>query len=338
MGKILVTGGAGFIGSHTCIALMRAGYSVVIVDNLSHSKVESLARIQMITGRTPHFYKADIRDMDSMRQIFIDHPIDGVMHFAGLKMAEESVAQPLAYYQNHVYGILQLLHVMDEFHCRKLVFSSSAAVYGTGNAQPYQEDMKMDAINPYGHTKAMAEQILMDLCQADPAWSVAALRYCNPAGAHESGLLGEEPGKKPADLMSALALTAMGKMDALPLYGNDYNTPDGTGIHDYIHVMDLAEGHMAAWAQYTAKQNGFRAFHLGTGKGYSVLEVVRAYEAACGKKIPLRIEQRRSGDAAVSCVDVTRARNELKWTAAFDLAQMCADSWRFIRQNPRGLE
>lgn len=338
MGKILVTGATGFIGSHTCVALMHAGYHVVAVDNLSRSKVESLARIQMITGIAPRFYKADVCDTEAMQQIFTDHVIDCVIHFAGLKDVAESVQQPLAYYQNNVYGLLQLLHVMQRNRCKSLVFSSSATVYGAGEAAPYKEDMKTGAVNPYGQTKLMGEQILKDLCATDPEWSVAALRYFNPIGAHESGLLGEDPSGIPGNLVPCITRTVMGKERALSVYGNDYGTPDGTGIRDYIHVMDLAEGHTAALREYTARHKGFRTFNLGTGKGSSVLEVIAAYEAACGKKIPISMEARRSGDVAVSYADVTRAREELKWTASADLEQMCADSWRFVRQNPRGME
>lgn len=338
MGKILVTGGTGYIGSHTCVALIRAGYQVVAADNLSHSKVESLARIQMITGKTPYFYQADVRDADAMRQIFMDHRIDGVIHFAGLKAVAESVELPLMYYENNVYGTLQLLRVMKEASCKKLVFSSSATVYGAGNIAPYSEDMETGAVNPYGQTKLMIEQILHDICKADSEWSIAALRYFNPIGAHESGLLGEDPSGIPTNLVPCIARTAKGKQKALAVYGTDYNTPDGTGVRDYVHVMDIAEGHIAALAEYTETRRGFRTFNLGTGKGHSVLEVVRAYEEVCGKKIPLHTEPRRSGDVAVSYADVTRAQKELKWTAEADLSRMCADSWRFICQNPRGLE
>ncbi|MBQ8688552.1 MAG: UDP-glucose 4-epimerase GalE [Ruminococcus sp.] len=338
MGKILVTGGTGFIGSHTCVALIRAGYQVVVADNLSHSKVESLARIQMITGKTPRFYQADMRDAEALRQVFLDHQIDGVIHFAGLKAVAESVEQPLAYYENNVYGTLQLLRVMEEYGCKKLVFSSSATVYGAENTAPYRENMETSAVNPYGQTKLMIEQILEDICQADDSWSIAALRYFNPIGAHESGLLGEDPSGIPTNLVPCIARTVMGKQNALPVYGKDYDTPDGTGIRDYVHVMDLAEGHIAALAEYTAKRTGFRTFNLGTGKGYSVLEVVQTYEKVCGKRIPLHTEARRNGDVAVSYADVTRAKEELKWEATAGLSRMCADSWRFICQNPRGLK
>ncbi|MBQ8513888.1 MAG: UDP-glucose 4-epimerase GalE [Ruminococcus sp.] len=338
MGKILVTGATGYIGSHTCVALMRAGYRVLAVDNLSRSKVASLARIQMITGIAPRFYNVDVCDEEEMNWIFRDHLIDCVIHFAGLKDVEESVRQPLDYYHNNVYGLLQLLHVMQRNRCKSLVFSSSATVYGAGETAPYKEDMKTSAVNPYGQTKLMGEQILRDLCATDPEWSVAALRYFNPIGAHESGLLGEDPSGVPGNLVPCIARAATGQTQALSVYGSDYDTPDGTGIRDYIHVMDVAEGHIAALREYTARHRGFRTFNLGTGKGSSVLEVVAAYEAACGKKIPLSMEARRSGDVAVSYADVTRAREELNWTASADLERMCADSWRFVCQNPRGLE
>lgn len=336
MGKILVTGGTGFIGSHTCIALLCAGYQIVVSDNLSRSSVESLARIQLITGTSPRFYNADVRDDAAMEQIFLDHDIDCVIHFAGLKAVSESVAKPLDYYNNNIYGTMQLLRTMDKTRCKRIVFSSSATVYGEKSSAPYKEDSAIEAVNPYGQTKVMTEQILMDMCNADPEWSVAALRYFNPAGAHESGLLGEAPFGTPSNLFPRLAMASLAKKSTMHIYGTDYSTDDGTAVRDYIHVMDIAEGHIAALKKYSEKQTGFRAFNLGTGKGYSVYEVIRTYEEVSGRKLLLHKEPRRCGDTAVSYADVSRAKNELLWTAKADLRKMCEDSWRFTSRNPRG--
>lgn len=336
MGKILVTGGTGFIGSHTCIALLCAGYNIVVSDNLSRSSVESLARIQMITGTSPRFYNADVRDEAAMEQIFLDHEIDCVIHFAGLKAVSESVAMPLNYYNNNVYGTLQLLNVMNKATCKRIIFSSSATVYGGNASAPYNEDSPIEAINPYGQTKVMTEQILRDICISDPEWSVAALRYFNPAGAHESGLLGEAPFGTPSNLFPRLAIAALSRKNVMHIYGTDYSTPDGTAVRDYIHVMDVAEGHVAALKKYSEKQNGFRTFNLGTGNGHSVYEVIHTYEEICGKKLQLHKEPRRCGDTAVSFAEVSRAKKELLWTAKADLRKMCEDSWRFASRNPRG--
>ncbi|MBQ8724793.1 MAG: UDP-glucose 4-epimerase GalE [Oscillospiraceae bacterium] len=336
MGKILVTGGTGFIGSHTCVALLCAGYQIVVSDNLSRSKVESLARIQMITGTSPRFYNADVRDKNAMEQIFLDHDIDCVIHFAGLKAVSESVAQPLAYYNNNIYGTMQLLDVMNRAGCKRMVFSSSATVYGEKSSAPYSEDSAIEAVNPYGHTKVMTEQLLRDICSADPEWSVAALRYFNPAGAHESGLLGEAPFGAPTNLFPRLAMAALAKKNVMHIYGTNYSTADGTAVRDYIHVMDIADGHVAALKRYSEKQNGFRAFNLGTGKGHSVYEVIRAYEEISGRKLQLHKEPRRCGDTAVSYAEVSRAEKELAWKAKADLRKMCEDSWRFASRNPRG--
>lgn len=336
MGKILVTGGTGFIGSHTCVALINAGYQIVLVDNLCNSKVESIARIELITGKHARFYKTDLRDAEGMQQIFEDNKIDAVIHFAGLKAVGESVEKPLEYYENNIEGTLVLLQTMQKYHCKELVFSSSATVYGCQNPAPYQEDMPTSATNPYGYTKVMIEQILRDLCVSDPEFSVVALRYFNPIGAHESGLLGEDPNGIPNNLVPYVAQVAVGKLDHLNVYGNDYDTPDGTGVRDYIHVMDLAQGHVAA-LDYGAKHCGFEAVNLGTGNGSSVLEVVKAYEEACGREIPVEITERRAGDIAISYADASKAKELLGWEAASDLKQMCADSWRFTQQNPEGL-
>lgn len=336
MGKILVTGGTGFIGSHTCVALINAGYQVVIMDNLSNSKVEAIARIELITGKHVRFYRTDMRDEEGMRQIFEDNKIDAVIHFAGLKAVGESVEKPLEYYQNNIGGTLSLLRVMKEYQCNVMIFSSSATVYGCQNPVPYQEEMPTSATNPYGYTKVMIEQILRDVCVANPKFSAVALRYFNPIGAHESGLLGEDPNGIPNNLVPYVAQVAVGKLDHLNVYGDDYDTSDGTGVRDYIHVMDLAGGHVAALA-YGAERSGFEAVNLGTGKGSSVLEVVKAYEKACGKKIPVEITDRRAGDIATSYADPGKAKVLLGWEATADLEKMCADSWRFTRQNPEGL-
>lgn len=336
MGKILVTGGTGFIGSHTCVALINAGYQVVIMDNLSNSKVEAVARIEMITGRHVRFYRTDLLDEEGMHQIFEDNKIDAVIHFAGLKAVGESVEKPLAYYENNISGTLTLLRVMREYHCREMIFSSSATVYGSQNPVPYKEEMPTSATNPYGYTKVMIEQILRDVCTADPSFTAVALRYFNPIGAHISGLLGENPNGIPNNLVPYVAQVAVGKLDCVQVYGDDYDTPDGTGVRDYIHVMDLAEGHVAALA-YGASHDGFEAVNLGTGRGSTVLDVVHAYEKACGKNIPVEFTARRAGDVAASYADVTKAKELLGWTASADLQQMCDDSWRFTLQNPNGL-
>ncbi len=336
MGKILVTGGTGFIGSHTCVSLVQAGYQVVVMDNLSNSKVESIARIELITGKHLRFYRTDMRDEDGMRQIFTDNKIDAVIHFAGLKAVGESVEKPLDYYQNNINGTLSLLKVMLEFGCHCMIFSSSATVYGCQNPVPYREDMPTSATNPYGYTKVMIEQVLQDVCVANPQFSAVALRYFNPIGAHESGLLGENPNGVPNNLVPYVAQVAVGKLKQLNVFGNDYDTPDGTGVRDYIHVMDLAYGHVSALG-YGMENCGFEAINLGTGKGSSVLEVVHAYEKACGKKIPIQIAERRAGDIAVSYADSEKAKELLGWQAAANLEKMCRDSWGFTQKNPNGM-
>lgn len=332
MGEILVTGGAGFIGTHTCIALLQAGYSVVILDNLCNAKQESILHVQEITGTSIPFYQMDIRDADGLRMLFQTHHISAVLHFAGLKAVGESVQQPLRYYQNNVGGMMQLLQVMQEAACRTLIFSSSATVYGTQHTAPYAETlMPLSASNPYGETKIISEQLLQSLCQADASWHVTALRYFNPIGAHESGLLGESPHGIPSNIVPYLALVASGQLPFFRVYGNDYDTPDGTGIRDYVHVMDLAEGHVSA-LQYGLQHSGFSVFNLGTGNGSSVLELVNTYAAVSGNEIPIQICPRRAGDVAVSYADVTKAKAVLGWTAKRSLQQMCADSWRFIQK------
>lgn len=332
MGEILVTGGAGFIGTHTCIALLQTGYSVVILDNLCNAKQESILHVQEITGSSIPFYQMDIRDADSLRMLFQTNHISAVLHFAGLKAVGESVQQPLRYYQNNIGGMMQLLQVMQETDCRTLIFSSSATVYGTQHAAPYAETlMPLSASNPYGETKIISEQLLQSLCHADADWHVTALRYFNPIGAHESGLLGESPHGIPSNIAPYLALVASGQLPFFRVYGNDYDTPDGTGIRDYVHVMDLAEGHVSA-LQYSLQHNGFSVFNLGTGNGSSVLELAKTYAAVSGKEIPIQICPRRAGDVAVSYADVTKAKNVLGWTAKRSLQQMCTDSWRFIQK------
>ncbi len=336
MGKILVTGGAGFIGSHTCVELLNAGYEVVVVDNLCNSKKESIKRIEQITGKSVKFYEADILNMDALARIFETNEIDAVIHFAGLKAVGESVAKPLEYYQNNISGTINLLIVMNYYQCRKMVFSSSATVYGVNNKAPYTEDMPTSATNPYGYTKVMIEQILHDLTNADEEGAVVALRYFNPIGAHSSGLIGEDPNGIPNNLVPYIAQVASGRLEKLNVFGNDYDTPDGTGVRDYIHVVDLAKGHLSA-LKYALENNGFTAVNLGTGKGSSVLDVVKSYEKACKKEIPVKICDRRPGDIATSYADTSLAKKLFGWEAELGLDDMCRDSWNFTVKNPNGL-
>ncbi len=336
MGKILITGGAGFIGSHACVEFLEAGFSIVVMDNLSNSKEESIRRIEKITGKTVDFYKADIRDKEATRRIFQEQEIDAVVHFAGLKAVGESVAKPLEYYENNIGGTFVLLEVMREYGCKKIVFSSSATVYGMNNPVPYVEDMPTSATNPYGYTKVMIEQILHDLCIADPEFHVVALRYFNPIGAHKSGLIGEDPNGIPNNLLPYIGQVAVGKLQQLAVFGDDYDTPDGTGVRDYIHVVDLAKGHVLA-VNYAKDHAGFMPINLGTGNGISVLEMVHAYEKACGKPLNYRIAERRPGDIASSYANASRAKELLNWEAHETLETMCEDSWRFMQQNPNGL-
>ena len=336
MGNILVTGGAGFIGSHTCVEFLEAGYGIVVVDNLSNAKEESIRRIEKITGKSFPFYKADVRDADALRKIFAEQDISAVVHFAGLKAVGESVEKPLEYYENNLNGTFVLLSAMREAGCKTMVFSSSATVYGMHNPVPYVEDMPTSATNPYGYTKVMIEQILHDICHADPEFRVIALRYFNPIGAHKSGLIGEDPNGIPNNLLPYIGQVAVGKLQQLSVFGDDYDTPDGTGVRDYIHVVDLAKGHVCALA-YAAEHTGFLPINLGTGNGVSVLEMVHAYEKACGHAISYRIAPRRAGDIASSYADASRAKELLGWEAKETLASMCEDSWRFMQQNPNGL-
>lgn len=337
MSKILVTGGSGFIGSHTCVELLANNYEIIIVDNLSNSKKAAVERIEKISSKRVTFYEADICDYNAMTAIFSENDISAVIHFAGLKAVGESVQKPLEYYTNNIYGTLVLLRVMRENNCKRIVFSSSATVYGMNNKAPYTEDMPTSATNPYGYTKVMIEQILRDCCTADKDFSVVALRYFNPIGAHKNGLIGEDPNGIPNNLVPYIAQVAIGKLAQLSVFGDDYDTPDGTGVRDYIHVVDLAAGHVCA-IDYAMKNTGFEAVNLGTGNGSSVLEVVAAYEKACGKPINKRIAPRRSGDIATCYADASKAKNLFGWEAKSDIFEMCADSWNFTQLNPNGIE
>ena len=329
---ILVTGGTGYIGSHTVVELQQSGYEVVIVDNLINSKVDALDKIAAITGVKPKFYEADVCDRDALVKIFTENKIDAVIHFAGLKAVGESVRKPWEYYSNNIVGTLVLLDVMKEYGCKQFVFSSSATVYGANNIAPYTEDMPTSATNPYGQTKFMQEIMLKDIAFANPDMGVALLRYFNPIGAHDSGLLGEDPNGIPNNLMPYICKVAVGKLPQLNVFGNDYDTPDGTGVRDYIHVVDLAKGHLAA-LRYLEKQSGVLTVNLGTGKGSSVLDIVKAFEAASGVKIPYVIADRRPGDIATCYASTGKAEELLGWTAEKTLEEMCRDSWNFISKN-----
>ena len=335
---ILVTGGAGYIGSHTCVELLQAGHTVVVADNLSNSKIEALHRVEELTGKAVPFYQVDLLDRQGLERIFAEQPIGAVIHFAALKAPGESVEQPLRYYHNNLTGTLHLCQVMQAASVRKIVFSSSATVYGQNNPPPLREDMPFGlAINPYGWTKLMMEQILQDVYTADPGWNIALLRYFNPVGAHPSGRMGEDPNGIPTNLMPFIAQVAIGRRAELNVFGNDYPTPDGTCIRDFIHVVDLARGHLQA-LQKLADQPGVVIYNLGTGRGYSVLEVVQAFSQACGKPIPYRIVGRRPGDLPVSYSDPSKAERELGWKAVRGLTEMCTDSWRWQSLNPNGYD
>lgn len=338
MSTVLVTGGAGFIGSHTSVELLNAGYDIIILDNFVNSKPESLKRIKELTGKDFKFYQADIRDEEAMTKVFAENKIDAVIHFAGLKSVPQSVKEPLNYYDNNIAGTVCLCRVMDKAGCKKLVFSSSATVYGSKNPSPLREDMPTGGtMNPYGTTKYFIEQILQDLCISDSEWGVSILRYFNPIGAHKSGRIGEDPNGIPGNLMPYITQVAIGKLECLNVCGNDYPTPDGTGVRDYIHVVDLALGHIKALDRLL-KVKGCEVYNLGTGKGYSVLDVVKAFEKASGIKINYRIAPRRAGDVACCYADATKAKEVLGWQAQYDIDDMCADSWRWQSQNPNGLE
>ncbi len=332
---VLVTGGAGYIGSHTCVELLEAGYRVVVVDNLSNSSPEALRRVQEITGRELDFVETDIRDDAAMATVFDSYPVDSVIHFAGLKAVGESVERPLAYYDNNVGGTVTLLEVMADKGVKKIVFSSSATVYGDPASLPIREDFPLSATNPYGRSKLFIEEILRDLHCADPAWDIGILRYFNPVGAHPSGRIGEDPAGIPNNLMPYIAQVAVGKLERLSVFGGDYPTPDGTGVRDYIHVVDLARGHLAALARLDERP-GCVTYNLGTGTGYSVLDMVKAFERASGREVPYQVVERRPGDIAACWADPSLARRELGWEAQHDLQAMCEDTWRWQSANPEG--
>ncbi|MBI5014315.1 MAG: UDP-glucose 4-epimerase GalE [Deltaproteobacteria bacterium] len=333
--RILVTGGAGYIGSHTCVELLRAGHDVVVVDNLSNSREEALRRTEELGGRPLRFHRIDLRDRGGLSEVFRASPVEAVIHFAGLKAVGESVSQPLRYYENNVTGSLALFETMAEHGVKTLVFSSSATVYGDPSSVPIREGFPLGPTNPYGRTKWMIEEILRDLYVADPSWRVALLRYFNPVGAHPSGRIGEDPRGIPNNLLPFIAQVAVGRREHLSVFGADYPTPDGTGVRDYIHVVDLALGHLRA-LERLGRAPGLVTLNLGTGQGVSVLEMVAAFEKASGRRVPYRIVGRRPGDIAVCYADPTRARGELGWSAARDLDEMCADAWRWQAANPEG--
>lgn len=334
---ILVVGGAGYIGSHTCVQLLSAGYDVVVVDNLSNSNRLSLERVTQISGRAFPFVEADIRDKSAMQAVFKEYKIEAVIHFAGLKAVGESVEKPLLYYDNNVNGSMVLFEVMAEAGVKNIVFSSSATVYGDPKTVPIKEDFPLSVTNPYGRTKLMIEDILRDVHKADHAWRIALLRYFNPIGAHESGLIGENPNGIPNNLLPYVSQVAVGHLEKLNVWGDDYATPDGTGVRDYIHVVDLADGHIAA-LQYLSKHTGLEAINLGTGNGYSVLEVVKTFSEVSGKPVPYQIHPRRAGDIASCYADTDYAKQLIGWEAKRDLKIMCADAWRWQSQNPQGYE
>ena len=334
--RILVTGGAGFIGSHTCVELLEAGYDVVVLDNLSNSSEKSLERVEEITGKKVTFYKADILDEIALNKVFEMEKIDAVIHFAGLKAVGESVQKPLEYYQNNIAGTLILTDVMRKHGVKNIIFSSSATVYGNPEFIPITEECpKGTCTNPYGWTKSMLEQILTDIQNADKEWNVILLRYFNPIGAHKSGLMGENPNGIPNNLMPYITQVAVGKLKELGVFGNDYDTPDGTGVRDYIHVVDLAIGHVKALKKIEERA-GLCVYNLGTGVGYSVLDIVKNFEEATGVKIPYQIKERRAGDVATCYSDATKAKEELGWVAERGIKEMCEDSWRWQSNNPNG--
>lgn len=335
--KILVTGGAGYIGSHTCLELLEAGNEVTVIDNLSNSSVESLARVEKLTGKNIEFYKADIRDIGAMREIMKSDSFYAVIHFAGLKAVGESVSIPAEYYDNNVNGTLVLCRAMKEAGLKRIIFSSSATVYGDPATVPVTEHFPLAATNPYGRTKLFIEEILKDISASDPEWKIVLLRYFNPIGAHKSGLIGESPGGIPNNLMPYITQVAVGKRPELQVFGSDYATHDGTGVRDYIHVVDLAKGHLAA-LNNLEQVHCTDIFNLGTGKGYSVLDVVHAFENASGVKIIYRITDRRPGDIAVCYADPSKAEKVLGWKAERDINDMCSDSWRWQSMNPEGYQ
>jgi len=335
--KILVTGGAGYIGSHTCLLLLEAGYDVVVVDNLSNSSLESLTRVEQLTDKQIRFYKVDVTNFKALSQVFTEHQFHSVVHFAGLKAVGESAQIPLTYYEQNVFGSINLLKVMNIYDCKRIVFSSSATVYGDPASVPIDESFPLSATNPYGRTKLFIEEILRDQVVADKAWQVVLLRYFNPIGAHESGQIGEDPQGIPNNLMPFISQVAVGKREKLSIFGDDYPTPDGTGIRDYIHVMDLSEAHLKAVQKITSF-NGVTTLNLGTGQGYSVLDIVKAFEKYTEKKINYQIVPRRSGDIAECWADASRANKRLEWQASRGLSEMVIDTWRWQSNNPKGYE
>ncbi len=336
---ILVTGGAGFIGSHTCVELLNAGYDVVVVDNYYNASPKSLERVKELTGKDFKSYDCDVRDSEGMDKIFKENKIDAVIHFAGLKAVGESCQKPIEYYDNNIGGTLKLCDVMRNNGCKNIVFSSSATVYGMNNASPLKETMKTGGTtNPYGTTKYMIEIILEDVYKSDNEWNVTLLRYFNPIGAHESGRIGENPNGIPNNLMPYITQVAIGKRPYLNVYGDDYDTPDGTGVRDYIHVVDLADGHVKAVKNILEGNKGVQVFNLGTGKGYSVLDIVKAFSKAYGKELPYKIAPRRPGDLAVCYSDPTKAKEVLGWEAKRDIDDMCRDSWNWQSKNPNGYD
>ncbi len=336
--KILVTGGSGYIGSHTCLELLNLGYNVVVVDNLCNSSSVALQRVEKLTGKSISFYECDVQDSGKLSAIFDDHKIDCVIHFAGLKAVGESVAKPLEYYSNNFNSTLVLCDVMRSHGVKRIIFSSSATVYSGDNEMPLSENSKTgNCTNPYGWTKYMGEQILRDLAKSDPEWSVVLLRYFNPVGAHESGEIGEDPKDIPNNLMPYISQTAIGRRECLSVFGDDYPTSDGTGVRDYIHVVDLARGHVAA-IDYLMSHTGVGVFNLGTGHGYSVLDMVHAFERSNGVKVPYKITPRRPGDLPTCYADPTKSREVLHWTATHDLDDMCRDTWNWQSKNPKGYQ
>ena len=332
---ILITGGAGYIGSHTCIEMQNAGYEVVVVDNLDNSNEESLKKKKKITGTPVKFYKEDVRDKEALRRIFSENKIEAVIHFAGLKAVGESVREPIMYYDNNLQNTIALLEVMNEFGVKKIVFSSSATVYGVATEMPLTEGMPLGAINPYGRTKYFIEEILRDLYVADKDWCIALLRYFNPIGAHKSGLIGEDPKGIPNNLMPYISQVAVGKLEKLHVFGNDYKTVDGTGVRDYIHVVDLAQGHVKA-VDWALGNKGCEAFNLGTGNGTSVLQLRDAFVKASGIDVPYVIDPRRPGDPDEVYADATKAKEVLGWEAKLGIDEMCEDTWRWQKGNPQG--
>lgn len=333
-GTILVTGGAGYIGSHTCVKLLEQDYDIVVVDNFVNSSPVSLKRVMKITGKTFPWYHVDLRNREQLAEIFAQHQIDWVIHFAALKAVGESVAQPLRYYENNLNATLSLLAVMQQYGCKKIVFSSSATVYGNPEQLPLNENCQLRTTNPYGATKLMIENMLRDIVHADATWTAVILRYFNPVGAHESGLIGENPQGIPNNLTPYIAQVLTGKLPYLQVFGDDYETPDGTGVRDYVHVCDLAQGHVQIVEKI--KEAGIYTYNLGAGRGYSVLEVLHAFEKATGRTIPYQIKPRRAGDVAAMYADTSRAEKDLDWHAEHDLDAMARDLWRFYSQNPHG--